>query len=161
MLLALIRLGCGCFVLPWRLNLSASIILLPFIYSRKIADLFLPTFHVSHELVLILVQVPRRELYISEQETIKGRRVNLNPLQSLDKTVFLDLLQYPVFPRRLSDSQSHVINSIDVDSWATFHAMLYAFRESNIMDECDFKKVGSKKTQIEGRPVKSHYREPQ
>ena len=39
--------------------------------------------------------------------------------------------------------------------------MLQAFRESNIMDECDFKKVGSKKTQIEGRPVKSHYREPQ
>ena len=47
----------------------------------------------------------------------------------IPRKLFLDLLRDPVFPRGLTDSQSHVPIFTNVDSCANFHAMIRVVRD--------------------------------
>ena len=62
-----------------------------------------------------------------EQEIMKVREVipHTGPIPIIiPLKLFLDLLRDPVFPRGLTDSQSHVPIFTNVDSWANSHEMI-------------------------------------
>ena len=94
---------------------------------------------------------------LAHQERIKLREriPHIGPIPIvIPLKIFLDLFLDPLLPRELFDSQSYVLNFINVDSWAKSQAMLRDVRESNcelqpygsdgcirFVNECDFKEV--------------------